>query len=1165
MAEQLTPQQRQAVYHRGGKLLVSAAAGSGKTKVLVDRLMSYLLDPQDPADIDEFLIITYTRAAASELRAKIAAKLTERMAQEPENRHLQRQMQRLYLTKISTVHGFCSDILREYAYRLDIPADFRMAEEQECQELRQNAMDRVLEQVYDSEDGDFRAFLDTQSLGRDDRMVPQITMQVYDAARCHLNPDKWLEQCLENAQPGACTDAGQTPWGRYLMEDLFSYLDLQIQAMEAAWRAAAGMEKPAALLADTLAQLRLLRASRTWDDILERKNIQYGTLSFPRKNADPETVQRIKAVREGCKDGLNKKLAPFADSSAVLLEDLRQSAAAVRGIVALVRQFGDEYQRRKRLRRVLDFGDLEHRALDLLTGPKRDRITAAAEEIGSRFREVLVDEYQDSNAVQDALFAALTNRRQNCFMVGDVKQSIYQFRLADPSIFIEKYNSYSTEPEAGKGRKVLLSSNFRSCAAVLEGVNDIFRLTMSPAVGGLYYGDEEALHEGVPHEPLGEPEVELLMMPVQDATYTEEAALVAQRITELLDGRHMVRSGEGLRPIQAEDIAILLRTPGSTGACFREALERRGIPCSIGSGEDLLQQEEVTVLWSLLQAVYNPRRDIPLVAALTSPIFGFTADDLAALRQENRRDCVYDALLASPAPKARAFLQVLEPLRRMARRESPTKLIEYLLLDTRLDSYYAAGENGQACAANLQSFYELALSFEAGGGWELGRFLDYLEDLEAQDGRGLEASTPDHGGVTLMSIHKSKGLEFPVVFVSNLSHQFSREDLKRVVLCDRELGLGLTAVVDRVRYPTLAKRAISAKIMADCVSEELRVLYVALTRARDRLIMTYGMKTPEKTLGKMARRLDMGGAELLAREAGCPGQWVMMAALQRTEAGELFALGDKPACTHVSDYPWRIRVLLAPEAEQQAAQQQEERPGLSGQEQALLQGSLGYRYPHQAATHAPSKQTATQRKGREKDAEAAEQAQESLMPERTWRLPDFAGADQRGAAAGTAVHSFLQYASYAACREPGDAARELERLVQGGFLTDEQARLVDCRRIAAFFRGALGQKLLRSKQVLREFKFSILEDGGDSDPALAGEQILLQGVVDCAIVEPEGITVIDFKTDYVTEETLPQRAEHYRPQVLAYAKALERIYETKVRSAVLYFFRLDRAVPILGD
>ena len=1169
MAENLTPQQLEAVENRGGRLLVSAAAGSGKTKVLVDRLMRYLLDPKDPANLDDFLIITYTKAAAAELRGKIAAKLNEHIAAAPENRHLQRQLQRLYMAKISTVHSFCADILKEYAYMLDIPADFRVADENECRELRAACMERVLETAYENAevDGDFRAFVDTQGLGRDDRLIPDIILKVYDSALCHLKPKAWLEECIRQAEAQQVEDAAQTIWGQYLLNDLHRYLDLQIEGMYACAEAenvSEGMAKPAALLQDTVVQLTRLRQCETWDETVCHSNIDFGRLTISAKCPDQELAARIKAVRNACKKGLEKKLKVFQDRSVTILEDLQSSAEAVRGIISFADRFQKEFDRAKRSRRILDFSDLEQRTLDLLMGKNRTAATTVAQEVSIRFREIMVDEYQDSNAVQDAIFMTLTQQRQNCFFVGDVKQSIYQFRLADPGIFLDKYARYvpAEIASAGEGRKVLLTHNFRSGGAVLAGVNDIFKSCMSKAVGGLDYGEEESLREGIPHAPLGEPEVELWAIPVEESTYEEESAFVADRISKLLDGKHVVRDGDQLRCIRPEDICILLRSPGSVGSYYTAALGRRGIRCVTGGGDDLLQTMEIRALRAVLQIVSNPRQDIPLVAALTSPVFGFTADDLAVIRAGSRKHNLYDALMESELPKAKLFLETVSALRRTARLKTLSELVQEIFLLTRMDSLFAAMHGGETRRNNLLLLYKLASNFESGGHRDLEQFLAHLDAMEE---KGLIAAGEQTicGAVTLMSIHKSKGLEFPVVIVAGLSRTFNREDLRAQVLCDQELGLGLCAVDtnNRVRYPSVAKRAIAAKCISDSLSEEMRVLYVALTRARDRLIMTYASKTLEKDIADMVCRMDIGDRELITSDVVCPGEWVLMAALRRTEAGRLFDLSGRPVWTAPGEPAWHIDVCRNITAAGTGIVNNKLLPQMPADVPQRLKEGLAFQYPYRAATMAPSKQTATQRKGRYKDAEALEDAPQEQHLMREWRRPHREDG-KRGTDYGTATHAVLQHILYDRCTDEAAIANELIRMVDQGLITEDQRIMIDCGKISRFFDTDIGQRLRQGKKVLREFKFSILDDGRNFAPELTGEQILLQGVVDCAVLEEDGITVIDFKTDFVTENTLEQTTAYYLPQVKAYADALERIYGLPVKTRLLYYFSLERFVAV---
>ena len=1162
MAEKLTPQQQMAVDNRGGKLLVSAAAGSGKTKVLVDRLLKYMKDPLKPANIDDFLIITYTKAAASELRAKIAAKLSEHIALDPENRHLQRQLQRLYLTKISTVHAFCSELLREYAYLLDIPADFRVADENEVMQLRDRALDQILETAYENigSDSDLQAFVDSQGLGRNDALVAQIIWQVYESSMCHKDPVAWRNMCIENASMEV-TDPLQTPWGKFLAEDLFDFLDNQIRALEECAQAVdaiAGLEKPATLLRETVVQLRYLRDSQTWDEILARKKIDYGRLVFPKKADDPNVTEPVKAVRSACKELLEKKLKTFSDTSGKVLEDLGQSSAAARGLMSLVEEFDQCYSRMKRLRRVLDFSDLEHRTLDLLVGKSRNHITAAAREIGKRFREIMVDEYQDSNGVQDAIFSALTDRSQSLFMVGDVKQSIYQFRLADPNIFLEKYHAYVDAENATEreGRKVMLSSNFRSGGGVVEGANFVFRHCMSEAVGGLDYGDAEALREGIPHIPIGEPEVELWGIRTSGDTYMEEADFTAERILQLLDGKHFVRQGDQLRPIIPDDIVILLRSPGSVGMDFAEALESRGIRCASGAGDDLLAAEEIMVLRSLLQVISNPRQDIPLLAVLASPVFGFRAEDLAKLRCSNRKGSVYDALHTYEDEKNQRFLSVLAQLRNASAMGTLADLFERIFNLTRLDTIYSAMSDGPARMEKLQSFYQLAVDFANRSSDDLDRFLNHLDGLEE---RGVISAQEDSGGcVTIMSIHKSKGLEFPVVFLCGLSRRFNQESLRAQVLCHKDMGLGLSCVDQkkRVRYPTISKAAIAAKIARESLSEEMRVLYVAMTRPKDRLIMTYASDSLDKEVASIALRMDISGQLAMTRDVSCPGQWVLYSALMRTEAGELFSLGGKPRQTTVTDSPWLIRVTDGAVRDHTIAQVEEPEKTTAPEYLTALETALSFQYAHGAATRTPSKQTATQQKGRVKDQEAAEQSHTPRQQVRKWRAASFMDRDGQGTAYGTAVHSAMQYIRYEICADPEGVRKEVCRLVEQGYITQQQGRMIDCEKLARFFQTELGRKLCAGN-VLREFKFSILDDVSSYGDGLEGEQVLLQGVVDCALLEEDGITVVDFKTDYLTPDTVDSVTARYAPQVQTYAEALQRIFELPVKAKALYYFHIE--------
>ena len=1167
MADKLTPQQKVAVTDRGGKLLVSAAAGSGKTKVLVDRLMGYIIDPHDPANVDDFLIITFTNAAAAELRMKIAQKISEMIAQEPNNHHLQRQMQRLYLAKISTVHAFCMDVLRENAYRLDIPVDFKILEERDGIQLQLQAIDTVLEAAYAHihEDTQIRDFLDTQGLGRNDKQIPPILLSVYRSARCHQDPEGWLKWCEDQANAEGVSDASETVWGSYLIRQLHTTAGLHAQALENCVHAAqANGEMPAVvqLLSDMACQLKHICSLHSWEEISQYPGLNYGRLTFPKKCSDLQLCEQIKIIRKTARDDIALQLKRFSDSSDQVLLDLRTSGSSAKGLVKLVRSYAQEYERLKKYRRVLDFSDVEHKMLDLLIGKNRTGITAAAKEIGARFREIMVDEYQDSNGVQDAIYKALTDERQNCFMVGDVKQSIYQFRLADPTIFIEKYNQFVPAPQAvpGQGRKVLLSSNFRSGAGVIHAVNDVFIQSMSTQVGGLPYTEDEMLYEGMPHVAIEEPEVELYGIDVESSTLDEEAGFVAQRVVQLLDGSHMIREGDGLRPIRPSDIVILLRSPRTAGGYFQYALQCAGISCTMGGGTDILQTEEVSVLVSLLQVLVNPQQDIPLLAVMCSRVFCFCADELAKIRAKDHSRSVYDALKDSESERVCEFLETIEQLRLDAQICRLPELIGKIFKLTNYRSVYFAMEDGEMKCVNLEAFCQVASDFANGGQRDLGQFLEYLKALE-ETGLLLESDKKPDDCVTIMSVHTSKGLEFPVVFLCGLSRSFNKESIYQPVLCHKELGLGLnyTDTKNRVRYPTVAKSAIAASITAESVSEEMRVLYVAMTRARDRLIMTYAKYNLADNLTKICLRLEGTPRVLLTANAACPGEWIMQTALGRTEAGEFFSLTGGFSKSSVKMAPWLIRVVNGVSVETAQMNGEPQNSNLSKETIDRIGAGLRFIYPYQSATQIPSKQTATQLKGRNKDQEAAEFTKRRSAV--TFRKPLFVDHKTTAAEKGSAVHAFMQYAKFDRCMDLHGIKQELERMVSGGLLTKEQANLVDLNKLLPFFLSDFGKQFSRTDcKLIREFKFSVLVDSDRYYPGVDGEKILLQGVVDCALVKPDGIVVIDFKTDWVNEEMIDQVKMRYAQQIRAYTEALEQIYKLPVLESYLYLFSIGKFV-----
>ena len=1184
MAEfSLTPQQQAAVESEGGTLLVSAAAGSGKTKVLVDRLLRYVCREDDPCHIDEFLIITYTRAAAAELRGKIAAALQKRLARDPGNRHLQRQMHRIYLAQISTVHAFCAELLRRYAYSADLPVDFRVAEENACSDLRAFAMEKTLESAYAEleQHPDVRCFIDTLGSGRNDKRVAELIGQTYDKANCQLDPDAWMDQCLAQ-DDGRTASIGDTMWGRILLDHFHSTVESLIQLLQTALTqmtadAALHAKYQPAFQAD-LDQLTVLAAARTWDEICAQLPLEFVRSKPAPKDCDAALKERMQAARREEKAALERAVEVFSAPAGEIMEQQSRCAQAISGLFFLTRQFARRYRQEKRQRKWMDFSDLEHETRRLLCRPN-GQPTEIAREVSRRYRQIMVDEYQDSNRLQDSIFFAISQAGRNVFLVGDVKQSIYRFRLADPTIFLEKYQAYPDADQAQDGapRKVLLSQNFRSRDQILEAVNDICRLCMSREVGDVEYNDQEALRFGRigADPPQQAVELHCISLRYEQEEHPDkrdaEAAFVAQRIARLLEEENYVPEGDSLRRVEPGDIVILLSTLRTAAGSYVRALKQRGIPVSYEQDGNLLETIEVSSVLSLLQVIDNPHQDIPLYAALASPLLGFTADEIARARVGRRRGDLYDCLRAygDRDEKTADFLARLQQLRALAARLPADQLLAELYRELDAEAVFGAMDQGKVRAGNLREFLLLAVNAAQNGNAPLHKFLRQIEK-RAEQGIPARKSAQAGGCVRIMSIHKSKGLEFPVVILAGLSQQFNAQDLTKSVLLHPELGAA-TDVVDlaqRVRYPSAAKKAMIQKLHQEMVSEQMRVLYVALTRARDMLIMTYAEAALYKQLEKMAQLLDVLPPVQLASRAGRLGHWVLMCAMQRIEAGELFAVAGRPERLQTSRYPWKI-CLHEGEDVLRALEEKSFQTPLTRETAAFsvtareLQDWMSFRYGRQELAQVPSKITATQLKGRYLDSEVEDGSSGSLPAPQFRKAVFRAGAQPlRPAQIGTATHLAMQFIRYERCATLAGTQQEIQRLLSEEYLTPEQAAVVSAQKITELFTSELGQRILGAEECLREFKFSILVDAGGYFPGAAGEQIMLQGVTDCCLLEPDGITVIDFKTDRVTQATQEQSAIYYKGQLDAYAKALEEIFHKPVREKILYFFATGQAVSV---
>mgnify|MGYP000498736963 FL=1 len=1188
MAEKLTNEQQSAVDSRERSLLVSAAAGSGKTKVLVERLFSYV--EREGANLDDFLIITYTRAASSELRGKIAKALNERMERDPGNYHLRQQMLRVYRADIKTVDAFCTSLLRENCHLLGEDArghalrpDFRVLDENEAEVLRGRVLARTLDDFYDHLTSGGTLLADTLGAGRDDSALEQLVMELHAKLQAQPYEDKWLDaqRAFWRAVPEKIED---TPYGRILLNEVGRKARhckslLQRAAQEMCANDALNQKYAPAFL-DASCQLEALeeKIAQGWD---AARGV---TIAFPRlaavKDSDGgEMKARMKGLWDNCKETVKGFAELFAASSDEAVEDLRTMAPAMLALIDLTADFSRRYNEEKRRRNAADFSDQEHEAIRLLVAENGEPTELAAL-VSTRYREIMVDEYQDTNEVQNRIFDAISCKGENLFTVGDVKQSIYRFRLADPRIFLQHYNTWPPLAAADEheSAKLLLSRNFRSRKEVLEATNFVFRNVLSREMGELDYGEDEMLRPGASYaeSTVCGAEFHLLDLPTQTGEHRvraseAEAAFVADYIRNMLSSKFTVQDDKTreLRPVREEDIVILMRSPSTRLLDYRCALESRGIRCAADAGEDFFASMEIAVLFSFLQVIDNPRQDVPLIAVLRSPLFGFVPDELAALRSQQRTGDFYDALLLSEDGHSKAFLAVLQSLRDSAAHLSVRELLSEIYRKCNVLGIFGAMHRGAERKDNLLAFLELSEDFARTGRQGLFDFVRTLREQLASGEAAAMQTTHASSGVRIMSIHKSKGLEFPVVILSDLARRFSNMDFQSSVLVHPQLGLGPVCVDARrhIQYPTIARQALERTLRREAKAEELRVLYVAMTRAKEKLIMVH---TQANAGGRVADLMALSDCPVLpeAVDSGkCMGDWIMLPLLQRSEAGALraFAGQNSEGRFFTEETPWTVCVhdglQFAAPAQQSDAAAEERAP--QREELPADFAALSYRYPYAEQTAFPAKLTATQLKGRAIDEEISEN---TTLPPRLRNLckPKFLAGKTAltGAERGTALHLVMQDLDFFCEPNEQSVRAQIEAMRAQRKLTDEQANAVDVRAIVRFLRSDLAARIRKSKQVEREYRFSLLRPVRDFSSLDADDSVLLQGVVDCFFEEDGELVVVDFKTDHVSRAQLDERAEHYRPQLEAYSMALTRVMRKKVKEKVLYFFSAGEEVRL---
>ena len=1244
-----TKAQRAAIDDRGGALLVSAAAGSGKTAVLTERAVQLITDPVHPADADRLLIVTFTNAAAAELRARIGQALLRRSQQEPGNAALRRQRMLLQRAPICTIDAFCLDLLRKHFQALDIPPDFSPADPGSVEILRESALSETLENAY--RDPDFCAFADLYGKGRTDRAAGETILQVYDFLRALPDYDRKLDEWLapweqENgfastcwhdlllADAARCAKAARELLTAALDDCKVDFVEAQADA-DASKKTAAAKAKAVASVNEKFAEpLERLESALTllgeveqlaqagaWTPLYDKLTPYVLGMTDPpglknlkkRLTGEHKAAVKTRADEASALFGQIMELISCSEDDAEA--DRKAALPRLSALFAAVRDFDARFSAKKRERKLLEFSDFEHFALKLLRSADGTP-TPLCESIRQNYAAVMVDEYQDTNALQDALYRCLaTPAGDNLFLVGDLKQSIYRFRQADPSIFREKLDRWPLLPgqtarpypeEGTPGRDALLAldANFRSAPQVVEGINFLFEQLMTPQLGDTAYGDGQRLVCGAPGEYEGGVEAHFLP---DDAAETD-ATWIAGQIKAMLNARMPVREGGTIRPVRYEDFCILLAARGDFPA-YTEALARENIPVYADARENLLDAPHIRPLIALLRVIDNPAQDIYLAAAMLGPLFGFTDDDLVRLRAQSakmaeeqqkqedadapesasetkpkpkRKMSLYGALLLTVqsgrqdefTERVKAFYARLTELRRMARSVPTEQLLEEIFASTGYLAALGAMENGTRRREDARRFASFCAGAGSGGISALVRAIDAAA-LAGSTGQDTVPGGARPGCVSIMTIHRSKGLQFPVVFVADTGRRFNAMDTRQPVLLHRNYGAGLRLRPEAGEgaYKTAAYTALSNVHGQEMRSEQMRLLYVALTRAQDKLILTVplGISKTVNPFARAAAFLAAGAGETLNQQANSFADWLRAALLVHPNGGPLRRLAGNLELPFADTKSSIVIQIPEPDAipaeETEAETELLEMPEAAADPELVETLRQGFRWKYPAAELAavPAKVSVTS------IVHKAEQT--------TLERPAFLSKDGLTAAEmGTALHAFLEHADFAALAEAkrgGEDAlcaailNERQRQVDAQLTPPEIAEKLDIGKIRLFVEGEAFAKICGAEQVLRELDFitalpaaAVLAAQGDAPETgtLAGDaQVLVQGIADLVLVYPDHLELLDYKTDRHKTEADFLRA--YRAQLNLYALAIDkRFAPKKITYKGIYSFALNRLI-----
>jgi len=1161
-----TSEQLKAIDSRDGTVLVSAAAGSGKTAVLVERVIRRLMDKNKPCSADRLLIVTFTRAATQQMRERIFEAISEKLRENPDDTHLKRQLVMLPFANISTIDSFCNEIVRENFHSIELTPDYKLLEGAQLKLVEADAMSRTLDELYKENSEEFSELLNILANGTDDSDLSNLVLRLYRYSSAFARPDVWLRSLADEYRSDK--PLAKSAWGKIIVNQVSETIDFCIQITKK-MRICLGdddtvKEKYSANVAEIEAELDKLKIETSlggWDEI---KNallcFKLSNMARLPKGYSSLEADFIKDNKKYISDRIKKLPSLFCASEEENRDDMKYLRPIAEKVISIVERYGEILKEEKQKINSVDFSDISHFALNLLVSYDEDGNpvkTDLAKTISEKFDEILVDEFQDINEIQSTLFWAVSKDDTNMFTVGDVKQSIYRFRQAMPEIFLKRRDRMEDYVDGNYPAKIILDRNFRSRSGVTENVNFVFRQIMSQKAGGLDYDRNEELVAAAAFEPCDYPQTELHIIGNLETKVKRdiEAQHIADTINKMIAEKMQVSDKNGTRDVKFSDFCILMRaTGGGRAEIYKDVLAQNNIPAYVSNKSGFFAASEINSMINLMRIIDNPIQDIPLLATLLSPFYGFTADELAKMRIDERNKPLYHCLLNSVqqgSAKSKKFLDSLENLRMLSSTLSCTEFVRELYDITGCKAIASAMKNGSQRNANLNMLLDYASKYEESGKRGLSGFIRFIDRVQKQNGDLETASDISEAAdvVRIMTIHKSKGLEFPVCILADLNGKITNDNQKGVAAFHPDYGIcfdrrdGRT----RCRYATVGRKALTIAENNSAVSEELRVLYVAMTRAKEKLICVTRYDDIGKKLGDISLILDGKNpvSPFLVLDRNCMADWIVAAFLRHPDADNLRLMsGEKNIA--VLDAKERLGIELVKSIGESAEDVSEEETDAVADDTILeeIKKRIDYEYPYAALAPVMAKSAPSDFENTKFDSRYFASAKPQFLSK----------SGMNPAQRGSATHKFMEFFDYNA--ESYDVAAHAQRMVRENHLTEDEASVLEMDKLSRFFESEIAKRIKASPLLMREKKVTVGIKAGklyaDLPENVSDEIVVIQGYVDCAFEEDGELVIVDYKTD--RNVTMQELCERYRTQLKMYEYALTECTGKKVKGTIIYSF-----------